>query len=174
MVGGVLALLGGRAGAELEPLHYVDVSTDERHFAERLSTLAKSALARRDYRAALGFADRGLRADPDDAWLHYDRGVALFGLRRVDDALAELDLAETKLPARDTWGRSVVIYQRAIKLQQAGYCREARAAFGRYVALVGAVDVRAARVAIRAAAACPSSSLAARAAPAATIDEDER
>jgi tetratricopeptide (TPR) repeat protein len=169
IVSGLLVLLGGAARAQLQPLHRVDLSTPARIHASQLSTEAANALARADYPLALSITEQGLKVDPNDPWLHYNKGVALFGMQRLDEAVAELDLAEQKFTPDDVWGRSVAIYQRAIKLQQAGRCREASANFQQYARLVRPYDGAAAALAMRYdATGCPTvkPSVAERPAPA--------
>jgi len=149
MFAGCLSLLAGSARGELKPLHHVDVSSPERVRAEQLSTEAANALVRADYGRALSLAEQGLAVDPKDPWLHYDRGVALFGMQRIDEAVSELDQAEQLFAPDDVWGRSVAIYQRAIKLQQAGRCRQADADFREYAQVVRPYDHAAAELAMR-------------------------
>jgi hypothetical protein len=131
-----MLVLAAGAGAEPRPAQHVDVSTPLKRQVSRLQTQSARALVRADYGRALALADAGLKLDPRNPWLHYDRGVALFGLRQVDDAVAELRYAEASFPPEDIWGRSIAIYQRAVKLQQIGRCADGVLAFREYAALV--------------------------------------
>jgi tetratricopeptide (TPR) repeat protein len=140
--------LGAGADAQLTPKHRVDLSTPARRQAAMLSTESAAANSKQDWPRALAMAEQGLVADPNDGWLHYNKGVALFGLQRIDDAVVELDHAEQLFAPDDKWARSVAIYQRAIKLQQAGRCAESDRNFREYARLVGPVDPEAARLAM--------------------------
>ncbi len=102
--------------------------------AERASTAAVEALLRGDYDAALRRTERALVEDPDDPWLLYNRGLALAGLDRLDDALDALRAAESRFD--DKWGRSLAIYRRALALEFAGRCEESSTELSRYAALV--------------------------------------
>jgi tetratricopeptide (TPR) repeat protein len=102
--------------------------------AGRASTKAVNATVRGDYAAALAAADRGLAAHPGDAWLLYDRGVALSGLGRVDEAVATLRDAEARFDTPHD--RSLAAYRRALTLEFAGRCAEAARDFSEYATLV--------------------------------------
>jgi tetratricopeptide (TPR) repeat protein len=98
------------------------------------STAAVAALVRGDHAAALASADRGLAKHADDPWLWYNRGVALAGLGRVDEALASLQEAEQRFA--DPHDRSLAVYRRALTLEFAGRCAEASTELSRYAALI--------------------------------------
>jgi hypothetical protein len=142
------------SSAELHPLQHVDLRTPQRRTAEYFSTQAVNALVEGDAGRACMYAERGLAADPKDPWLHYNRAVALFDLGFGDQGARELNLADLYLSPGDTWGLSVVQYQRALRLQQAGRCDDARREFGRYARMVRGADPKAAELAIRYGNAC--------------------
>jgi tetratricopeptide (TPR) repeat protein len=100
------------------------------------STGAVNALVAGDYPRALELVDAGLAAEPDDPWLQYDKGSALIGLARVDEALATLRAAERSFPIGDLHGRSVATYRRKLALEVTGRCDEARSELQHYAALL--------------------------------------
>jgi tetratricopeptide (TPR) repeat protein len=103
---------------------------------EQASTQAAYALERMDYRAALSEAEKGLALAPHNPWLLYNRGAALSGLQRIDEAVDALRLAEQAFSADNIHGRSVAIYRRALALEGAGRCDEASREFQAYASLV--------------------------------------
>jgi tetratricopeptide (TPR) repeat protein len=148
----VLAMLliaaepSAHASPGLEPLHDASLRSAA---AMQASTAAARALARMDYAASLAEATRGLAADPADAWLLYDRGCALAGLGRTNEAVESLDRAEEEFArAGDLLGRSVAVYRRALALAQEGRCAEARSSYVHYFTLVRARDDQAAELAL--------------------------
>jgi tetratricopeptide (TPR) repeat protein len=144
MIVGTLVMSTAHADG-VHMLHRVDLSTPAKVEASSRATQAARGLIRSDYQAALDAAQAGLKVKPGDPWLLYNEGVALVGLDRLDDALPVLRQAETNFDPADTFGRSVAIYQRAISLEQAGRCDEARPEYQRYADLVQPQDKRMAR-----------------------------
>jgi tetratricopeptide (TPR) repeat protein len=104
---------------------------------------AGAALVVGDYELALREADAGLVVSHDSAWLHYDRGVALVGVGRTDDGLAELRDAERLFPGDHE--KSLAVYRRIIALREAGRCQQAAKEVAAYLAIVK--DPRVARLA---------------------------
>lgn len=109
----------------------------QRLAAERASTAAVEALSKGDYQGALAQAESGLLAAPNDPWLLYNKGTALAGLERLDEALVTLRRAEALFAPANIHGRSVATYRRAIALEIAGRCEEERTELDHYAALVG-------------------------------------
>ena len=140
-------LSAGGAQAQLQPLQHVDLG-GSRLRASQLSTEAANAIMKGEFDRAISIANEGLALSPHDPWLHYNKGVALFGTHRTDEGVTELDRAEQNFPVEDVWGRSVAVYQRAIKLQQVSRCREANQAFGEYAQMVRDRDPNAAQLAM--------------------------
>jgi tetratricopeptide (TPR) repeat protein len=105
--------------------------------SDALATAAAQALIRGDYPDALARADKGIARYPLAPWLHYNRGAALAGLARNEEALEALKRAEQLFPRREAHGRAVVAYRRALLLEFAGRCPEAATAFADYAALTG-------------------------------------
>lgn len=56
---------------------------------------------------ALGYFDRSLRADPSDAAVRVDRGVALYRLGRTEDAFAEWRRVAIEFPREPSLGRTL-------------------------------------------------------------------
>ncbi len=108
--------------------------------AEALSTASVEALTLGDHRGALVRAEAGLVLVPADPWLLYNKGTALAGLDRTDEALTSLRLAERLFSDSNIHGRSVAIYQRAMALEVAGRCEEEAAELDRYAELTKAND----------------------------------
>src|SRR5438045_3837037 len=73
-------------------------------------TAAAEALTRGETLEALTRADEALRADPQNAWAHYNRAAALAGLNRVDEAVAAYDTAASKFAASDKRGHSLALW----------------------------------------------------------------
>jgi tetratricopeptide (TPR) repeat protein len=134
----VPAAPSGRERAERETTaRLTRAASDERAQAVRAdSTAAVRALTAEEYRAALDRAEAGLAVAPDDPWLLYNKGAALIGLGRLDEALPVLRQAEERFAPTDLHGRSVAIYRRAIALELDNRCEEASAEMRRYAQLV--------------------------------------
>ena len=116
------------------------------HEALASSTEAGRALVRGDYATALARANDGLEVAPEHPWLLYDRGAALAGLGRTDEALAPLRDAEQRFAAADVHGRAVATYRRALALEVDGRCQEEQAELEHYAALTGTPPAQLARL----------------------------
>lgn len=109
-----------------------------------------SAVISGQYKEALALAD----ALPySSGWLDYDRGVALGGLGRTDQAVAAFRRAESRFGS-DEYGRSIAIWGGARVLDAAGRCGESKLAFDRYARLVEHTDPDGARMATARAVGC--------------------
>ncbi len=106
--------------------------------ADRASTTAVDALTRGDYAEALARADDGLRRHPEDAWLLYNRGLALAGMNRLEEAFDTLRHAERRFD--NPHDKSLAVYRRALSLEFAGRCAEASTELSHYAALVQAQE----------------------------------
>jgi tetratricopeptide (TPR) repeat protein len=120
-------------------------------------TAAAEALTRGESLEALTRADEALRADPSNAWAHYNRAAALAGLNRIDEALAAYDAAASKFAASDKRGRSLALWGKAHLLYRTGRCQEATQAFGEYTKFVGSSDPQATELANHRATTCRAS-----------------
>jgi tetratricopeptide (TPR) repeat protein len=110
-------------------------SDERRQRAEAASTAAVKALIAGDYRQVLVEADAGLAVAPFDAWLAYDRGIALAGLNRTDEAVEALRIAERLFAPDDSHDRAVAAYRRIVALEEAGRCKEVAQELPHYAAL---------------------------------------
>jgi tetratricopeptide (TPR) repeat protein len=109
-----------------------------------------NALAALDYPRALGVAEAALSAAASPSpWLDYDRGEALAGLGRTDEAVAAFNAAEKRFRGdrRNPRGAWAALWGRARALAEAGRCSEARQAYAEYSALVRATASTAADMA---------------------------
>jgi tetratricopeptide (TPR) repeat protein len=120
-------------------------------------TAAAEALTRGETLEALTRADEALRADPQNAWAHYNRAAALAGLNRVDEALAAYDAAAGKFAASDKRGHSLALWGKAHLLYRTGRCQEASQAFDAYTKFVGSSDPQAVELASHRASTCHQS-----------------
>jgi tetratricopeptide (TPR) repeat protein len=136
-------------------------------------TAAAEALSRGETLEALTRSDEALRADPKNAWAHYNRAAALAGLNRIDEAVAAYDQAVGAFGAKDIRGRSLAMWGKAHVLYRTGRCAEASQAFGEYTKLVGASDPQGTELASHRASTCRSSGAAETATAAATPAKDE-
>ncbi len=130
--------------------------------AKALIAKAGEALIKGDSQLGLAFADRAVEADPTNGWAHFDRGDALSGVRRIDDAVAAYREAERRFGQKEGWGRSVAVWGRAHALAQVGRCDEARGSYHDYVVLVEAHDLEASAMASHYAATCNDRKLEAK------------
>lgn len=142
------------AWGALAPARRVDLSTEERRAAARLSTQAARAIIDGNYEEALEITSEGLAMAPDDPWLLYNRGIALAELGRIDEAVAAFDRAETGFPPDDLWARAVTAWRRAYALERVGRCELAELAWEDYQDLVRQADPASARMAERRAREC--------------------
>jgi tetratricopeptide (TPR) repeat protein len=144
---GVALVVGPVARAEgLRAPQNVNAEPGNRQSAE-LATRSAIAHMNGNPAGAVALANEGIRADPDDPWPYYNRGMALATLGQVNAAVASLLEAEKRFSANDLWGRSVAIYGRAHALSNVGRCAEAREAYEQYATLVEPHDAEAARMA---------------------------
>jgi Tfp pilus assembly protein PilF len=110
-------------------------------------TAAAEALTRGETLEALTKADEALRADPKNAWAHYNRAAALAGLNRIDEAVAAYDQAVGTFAASDKRGRSLALWGKAHVLYRTGKCAQAGEAFAAYTKFVGSSDPQATELA---------------------------
>jgi Flp pilus assembly protein TadD len=115
--------------------------------SSRYTTESATAEMAGDYARALELADRAIKSDAKDPWGYYDRGVALRGLRRTDEAVAAFRDAESHFGADDVWGKSVAIWGQANALSQEGRCPDAASLYERYAVFVEKIDTAAAALA---------------------------
>jgi tetratricopeptide (TPR) repeat protein len=101
---------------------------------------AAEALGRGETLEALARADEAIRAEPKNAWAHYNRAAALAGLKRIDEAVAAYDQAAERFAANDVRGKSLAMWGKAHLLYRVGRCAEAGTAFGQYSKVVGTTD----------------------------------
>lgn len=87
-------------------------------------------------------------------WAAYNRGTALTGLGKTDEAIAAFDTARARFGGNVT-GVSISLWGRARALDRAGRCEEAKAAYDAYAVLVRDTDADGAKQAAARAAACP-------------------
>jgi tetratricopeptide (TPR) repeat protein len=117
-------------------------------------TAAAEALTRGESMEALTRADEALRADPKNAWAHYNRAAALAALNRVDEALTAYDTAAARFAASDKRGRSLALWGKSHLLYRTGRCQEASQAFTEYSKFVGSSDPQATQLAAHRASTC--------------------
>jgi tetratricopeptide (TPR) repeat protein len=79
----------------------------------------------------------------------YDRGVALAGLRRTDEAARAFDAAERSFPAADVAHRAMAVFGKARAYDDERRCADAIRAYEQYADLVRASDPASADMAIR-------------------------
>ena len=122
----------------------------------RASSLTASgeALSKGDTLEALTRADEALRADPKNAWAHYNRAAALAGLNRIDEAVAAYDQAAGAFAASDKRGKSLALWGKAHVLYRTGKCAQASEAFTEYTKFVGSSDPQATELASHRATTC--------------------
>jgi Flp pilus assembly protein TadD len=147
---GVLALSAAvGAQAQLAPHHQGPPSP-----ANRATTEAGIALAKSQYPAALAASDQAVQIAPNDPWAHYDRGSALRGLGRTQEAVAEFKRAQVLFADHDPWGRSLAMWGEADTYDVAGDCAQAANAYEVYAGYVDRADPAAAQLARRYATGC--------------------
>ena len=101
---------------------------------------SSAALQRGDYQKVMALSEQGLAADPNDAWLLYDRGAAMASLGRLDEAVTTLARAEATFRADQPWGRALAAYRRGLALARLGRCNEAQVALTKYATLMKQLD----------------------------------
>jgi tetratricopeptide (TPR) repeat protein len=111
-----------------------------------------AALARGDNAEALRLADDALTRSPSDPWLHYARGSALVELGRLEDGFTALRKAEQLFPGAHE--KSLAIYRRAITLDLALRCADARREFAAYEAVIRDTEPLSVKLATRLTEAC--------------------
>jgi len=117
-------------------------------------TAAAEALSRGETLEALTRADEALRADPKNAWAHYNRAAALAGLNRIEEAVAAYDQAAGAFAASDKRGKSLALWGKAHALYRSGRCEQASTAFADYTMAVGASDPQSVELASHRATTC--------------------
>jgi len=121
---------------------------------------------------ALTRADEALRADPKNAWAHYNRAAALAALNRVDEALTAYDTAASSF-ANDKRGRSLALWGKAHLLYRTGRCQEAGQALAAYTKFVGSSDPQATELANHRATTCrPAGETGVAATPSSKIEAE--
>ena len=91
--------------------------------------LTSEAVQRGRYDEAIGYADRGLAVQPDEPQLNLERGIALHGAGRVEEALANIDAAIDNLSLFHLSYRGPMLRQRGFMLIELGRLDEAEAAY---------------------------------------------
>jgi tetratricopeptide (TPR) repeat protein len=137
------------AGAEIRP----PMQTTAPGPAAHLTTRSVEAQLSGDSAKALTLAEKAIANDPNDPWGYYNRGDALRGLRRTDEAVAAFRDAEQRFTA-DAWGKSVAIWGQANALAEEGRCDEAAPIYERYARFVERLDASAAALARQYAKSC--------------------
>jgi tetratricopeptide (TPR) repeat protein len=130
------------AGAEIRP----PTQTAAPGPAAHLTTRSVEAQLSGDSAKALALAEKAIQSDPNDPWGYYNRGDALRGLRRTDEAVSAYRDAEQRFAA-DAWGKSVAIWGQANALAEDGRCQEAAPTYERYARFVERLDSSAAALA---------------------------
>jgi tetratricopeptide (TPR) repeat protein len=147
-----VGLTAGVASAQLAaPTHAVDPGSPR---STGLSSQSAEALVAGKPVVALQMADQAIAADPQNPWAHYDRAAALSDLGRVDEAVAQYEVAQRSFSTQDAWGKSIAMYGKANALSRVGRCAEAQPAFEAYATFVEKADPGAAGLARRYAADC--------------------
>ena len=102
-----------------------------------LSTQAAEALMRKDYEKVLSLTETTGAASAAEAWLTYDRGEALVGLGRTDEALEAYRSAEQRFDRTgNRAGAHKAMWGEARAFSEAGQCEDAGKAYDRYAAAV--------------------------------------
>lgn len=102
-------------------------------------TAVAVALRDGDYPRALSLTERIVPSSRlSDAWRAYDRGEALVGLHRIDEALDSFEVAEQRFAdaGEGERGRPLVAWSKGRALVDAGRCAEGRRALDGYARLV--------------------------------------
>jgi hypothetical protein len=137
------AATGGVAHAQLRPP--TQMQSPPR--SSKLTTASVEAADAGDFTKALSLADEAISSNAKDPWGYFNRGGALRGLHRTDEAVSAFHEAEARMPADDLWGRSVAIWGQADALSRDGRCSDAAAVYERYAVTVEKVDAGAAALA---------------------------
>ncbi len=115
--------------------------------SEPRTTEAADALGAQDYAKVLALTETPSTARTGP-WLDYDRGSALTGLGRTDQAAEAFKRAELRFgQVGDEAGRKAAIWGRAHAFDEAGRCGEARAVYQEFATFVRLSDPRAAEMA---------------------------
>jgi tetratricopeptide (TPR) repeat protein len=143
IVGRLESLLGQYADAEQHLLQALalaegdtsQIQRDLDHARMHLRTEAHRQFFLRRFEEALVDAEAAVRAQPEDAWAHYQLGYVLEGLDRYQEALTEAEIAVRLSGGRDAgfhaflgsvlfslqrWEPARLSYERAAELDQAG------------------------------------------------------
>src|SRR5215831_14353363 len=105
-----------------------------------LEEASSAALQSGDYQKVMALSEQGLAADPNNAWLLYDRGAAMASLGRLDEAVTTLARAEATFRADQPWGRALASYRRGLALALLGRCHDAQTALASYATLMKQLD----------------------------------
>jgi predicted Zn-dependent protease len=135
---GLLVAFGGAGAAradEIKPPTNVNAEPSTPASVELDGRSAAADMAEKPKEAA-SLAEQAIRADPQDPWSYYDKGMALARMGDVTGGARMLFTAQQHFHPSDLWGRSVAVFGRAHILAEAGRCDEARAAYREYMALV--------------------------------------
>jgi tetratricopeptide (TPR) repeat protein len=151
----LLAALGGAVSAlGCAPHHHgmVGTTTVTSASVSDYDSEARFALVRGHNANALEYADDAIARSPKSGWPHYERGSALAGLGRTDEAVDAYRSAEARF---GHWSnKAIAIYGRARVLDDAGRCEEAKSAYDEYAAVVRPYDEPRANTAMGVAAQC--------------------
>jgi tetratricopeptide (TPR) repeat protein len=107
--------------AAAERIYLAVLALDPCHF-DALQLMGALEAQRKNHQSAIDHLDRALRIKPDQAEVHFNRGVALGELKRFDEALASYDQALRIKP-----GYAGAYHNRGIALQALGRFDEALA-----------------------------------------------
>ncbi len=114
------------------------------------TTQAVEALAAHDYQKVLALTE-----STSNPRLDYDRGSALTGLQRTDEAVEVFKRAELRFREEgDDAGRASALWGIAYALDEAGRCEQARSAYERYQDFVRLKDPHGAELAAANAGTC--------------------
>jgi tetratricopeptide (TPR) repeat protein len=115
------------------------------------------ALRSREYARALALVERIQPSSRlSDAWCNYDRGAALAGLHRTDEAIGAFETAEQRFAeaGEGVRGRPLVEWSKARVLSEAGRCDDARRTYGAFARMIRDSDPKSADMAVGAARNC--------------------
>lgn len=120
-------MAGALAGASGAPS--IDVVQQSNVYGTVALVLTSEAVERHAYEEAVGYADRGLKLQPENAMLVSEKVSALLGLRRYDEALATVDAALPDVGLLSGTDRALLQRRRGSALIELGRLDEAKTAF---------------------------------------------